>query len=83
MASVTVDDALYADVKNYLDITWEDEMTNRKVRNFITQGMFFVNDKLGVSGDFLNEGYPRTLLFEYVRYAGTKRWMYLRPITGA
>lgn len=69
MAGFTVNDALFADIKAYLDITWEDEVTNRKVKNFITQGMFFINDKLGEEGDFTNDGYPKTLLFEYVRYA--------------
>lgn len=69
MPRVKVDDALLTDVKAYLDITWEDDVTNRKIRNFITQGMFFINDKLGAEGDYLHDGFPRTLLFEYVRYA--------------
>ena len=66
---IKVDDALLTDAKAYLDITWEDDVTNRKIRNFITQGMFFINDKLGAEGDYLYDGFPRTLLFEYVRYA--------------
>lgn len=69
MVSIAVDYALFSDVKAYLDITWEDEVTNRKIRNFITQGMFFINDKLGAEGDYLHDGHPRTLLFEYARYA--------------
>ena len=69
MEGITIDDALFSDVKAYLDITWEDEVTDRKTRNFITQGMFFINDKLGTEGDYIRNGYPRTLLFEYVRYA--------------
>lgn len=69
MAGIEVSDALLADVKAYLDITWEDEVTNRKTRNNIAQGMFFINDKLGAEGDYLENGYPRTLLFEYARYA--------------
>ena len=69
MAGIEVNDALFLDIKTYLDITWNDEATDRKVRNFITQGMFFINDKLGTEGDYINEGHPRTLLFEYVRYA--------------
>lgn len=69
MAIITVDDVLFLDIMTYLDITWDDEATNRKVKNFIAQGMFFVNDKLGGEGDYIKEGYPRTLLFEYVRYA--------------
>lgn len=69
MTNVTVDYTLFADIKSCLNITWDDENTNRNVRNYVTQGMFFINDKLGEEGDYLNEGYPRTLLFEYVRYA--------------
>lgn len=69
MAAANVDAALLTDIKAYLDITWTDEATDKKVTNFIAQGMFFINDKLGSQGDFLVEGYPRTLLFEYVRYA--------------
>ena len=72
MAGIVIDDALFLDIKADLDITWEDEATNRKVKNYITQGMSFINDKLGAAGDYLNEGYPRTLLFEYVRYARDK-----------
>lgn len=69
MAGIAVEDALFLDIKTYLDITWDDTATNRKVKNFITQGMFFINDKLGAEGDYLTEGYPRTLLFDYCRYA--------------
>ena len=72
MAGIVIDDALFLDIKTELDITWEDDGTNRKVKNYITQGMFFINDKLGAAGDYLNEGYPRTLLFAYVRYARDK-----------
>lgn len=69
MAGIAIDDALFLDIKADLDITWEDEVTNRKVKNYITQGMSFINDKLGKPGDYSVDGYPRTLLFEYVRYA--------------
>lgn len=69
MTNVALDETLIADIKSYLDITWDNDLTNRKIRNFITQGMFFLDDKLGEKGDYLNDGYPRTLLFEYVRYA--------------
>lgn len=69
MAGITLDDALFTDILAYLDITWDDEVTNRKVKNFIRQGMFFINDKLGAEGDYISDGYPRMLLFDYVRYA--------------
>lgn len=69
MAGARLTDALFSDVKAYLNITWEDDVTNTKTRNIITQGMFFLDDKLGEPGNYANEGYPRMLLFEYVRYA--------------
>ena len=72
MAGIVIDDALFLDIKADLDITWEDAATDRKVKNYITQGMSFINDKLGKPGDYSAEGYPRTLLFEYVRYARDK-----------
>ena len=65
----TVDAALLADIKDYLEITWSDDVTDRNVTSLIRQGMFFINDKLGTVGDYLSDGYPRTLLYEYVRYA--------------
>ena len=61
--------ALLADIKNYLNITWEDEATDRKVANLTLQGMAYLTDKAGGEPDYFSPGYPRTLLFEYVRYA--------------
>lgn len=62
-------EALLSDVKNYLDITWNDESTDRKVRGIIAAGMVYVNKKLGEPADFESDGFPRTLLMEYARYA--------------
>lgn len=69
MAALTVSDALLADVNNYLDNTWKDEARDRKVRGFILSGMVYINDKLGKEADYESDGLPRTLLFEFVRYA--------------
>lgn len=62
-------DGLLADVKNYLDITWDDEATDAKVSGSIASGMAYLDGKLGEAGDYTQDGMPRTLLFEYVRYA--------------
>lgn len=59
---------LLEDVKNYLDITWPDGATDRKTQNFIRSGMAYLNEKLGEAADYTSDGFPRTLLFEYVRY---------------
>lgn len=62
-------DGLLANVKNYLDITWNDEATDRKVAGFITSGIRYLEGKAGNKLDFSLPGDARTLLFEYIRYA--------------
>lgn len=69
MAGVTISDALFTDIKAELGITWQDDVTERKVGNYIRSGMTYLNGKLGEPADYEADGYPRTLLFEYVRYA--------------
>lgn len=59
---------LLSDVKNWLDITWDDEATDTKVSGLIASGMAYLDGKLGVDGDYTKDGLPRTLLFEYCRY---------------
>lgn len=60
---------LLSDVRNVLNVTWLDEGTDLRLLNFIDAGVAYLNDKLGEAGDYSNPGYPRSLLFEYVRYA--------------
>lgn len=62
-------EGLLDDIKTYLDITWDDEQTNRRITGLIEDGMAYLDDKLGEVGDYQSPGYPRTLLKEYVRYA--------------
>ena len=62
-------EGLLTDVKNYLDITWDDEATDAKVAGLIASGMAYLDGKLGEAGDYMADGMPRTLLMEYVRYA--------------
>ena len=62
-------EGLLTDVKNYLDITWDDEATDAKVAGLIASGMAYLDGKLGEAGDYASDGMPRTLLMEYVRYA--------------
>lgn len=59
---------LLEEVKNYLDITWKNEATDNKIRSLIASGMIYINGKYGEEADFVADGNPRTLLFEYVRY---------------
>lgn len=60
---------LLEDIKNYLDITWDDEATNDKVSGLIASGIVCLNTKNGTEADYTADGAPRTLLFDYVRYA--------------
>ena len=69
MAVKQVSDALLADVNNYLDYTWKDEARDRKTRGLIRSGMVYLDGKLGEAADYEADGDPRTLLFEFVRYA--------------
>ena len=59
---------LLADVKNYLNITWEDKATDGKIRGLIASGSVYLDGKGGAAMDYETDGEPRTLLFEYVRY---------------
>lgn len=62
-------EGLLSDVKNYLNITWDDEATDAKVSGFIASGMVYLNGKYGEEADYTADGMPRTLLMEYVRHA--------------
>mgnify|MGYP003283820956 CR=1 FL=1 len=64
-----VPNELLNDVKNSLNITWDDEPTDAKIRGFIAAGTVFLNKKGGTEFDYEADGLPRTLLMEYVRYA--------------
>ena len=69
MAVKQVSEALLTDVNNYLDNTWKDDTRDVKILGFIRSGMVYLNGKLGEEADYESDGDPRTLLFEYVRYA--------------
>ena len=62
-------EGLLSDVKNYLNITWDDDATDKKVSGLIASGMIYLNTKYGEDADYTADGMPRTLLMEYVRYA--------------
>lgn len=56
-------------IKLDLGITWQDEATEAKLRRLIAAGMIYLNKKLGEEADYEEDGDPRNLLFEYVRYS--------------
>lgn len=61
--------ALLTAVKTYLQITWTDTETDNRLTLLIQAGKAYLDSKLGTAGDYTVPGFPRTLLFEYVRYA--------------
>ena len=61
--------ALLTAVKTYLQITWTDTDTDNRLTLLIQAGQAYLDSKLGETGDYTVPGYPRTLLFEFVRYA--------------
>lgn len=61
--------ALLADIKNYLNITWEDPATDQKITGLIEDGIVYLDLKRGAPADYTVPGLPRTLLKDYVRYA--------------
>lgn len=69
MTRKTVPAALLADVKNYLNITWDDEATDAKINGLIASAAAYLDSKLGGQPDYEADGMPRTLLMDYVRYA--------------
>lgn len=64
-----VGDLMLSEVKQRLDITWEDPATDAKVKTIIEDGAAYLADKLGKEVDFSEPGDARTLLFEYCRYS--------------
>ena len=60
---------LLADVKNYLDITWDDADTDKKLAGIIARGMSYLSRAAGAALDYTEEDAPRALLMDYCRYA--------------
>jgi hypothetical protein len=61
--------ALISAVKDYLNITWDDEATDRKISGLTASGIAYIDLKYGSDADYNADGLPRQLLMEYVRYA--------------
>lgn len=59
---------LLEDVRNYLDITWEDPEGDIKLSGIIKRGMKYIDSAAGEEMDYTVEDKPRELLFDYCRY---------------
>lgn len=56
-------------VKAYLQISWTDGATDRRIGGLILQGMQYLDQRSGAALDFEVTSSAQTLLMEYVRYA--------------
>lgn len=59
---------LLEDVKNYLDITWDDEATEKKLTGIIERGMKYIDNVAGGKMDYSKEDKAKELLLDYCRY---------------
>ena len=60
---------LLEDVKNHLNITWDDDATDSKIRGLIAAATAYLDGKGGTVLDYDADGLPRMLMMEFVRYA--------------
>lgn len=72
MSVIDVSEALLDEVKNFLDITWDDEAADTKLTGQIRRGIAYITSKTGVdTSAFEGEGVDyraQELLFNYVLY---------------
>ncbi len=62
------DKKLLSDIKNYLDITWDDTLGDQKYMGMVQRGMAAIEGRIGEC-NFYEETQERALLFDYVMYA--------------
>ena len=66
------DSQLLIDIKDYLNITWEDERNDKNLIGIMKRGMKRLQNIAGVSFiDFNEEGSAKELLLDYCRYANS------------
>ena len=64
-----VNDDLLKEVKDYLKITWNDEVTNSNITKFILQGIETINGLVGVDIDYDKDLESRSLLKDARHYS--------------
>lgn len=72
MSAITVSEELLSEAKNYLDITWTDEESDKKLKGQIRRGIAYITAKTGVNasafcGDAVDDR-AQALLFNYLLY---------------
>lgn len=64
-----MDEILLEEIKLYLGITWQDLVTDQRIKILTENGMAYLDLKRGEPADYHAPGLPRSLLMDYVRYA--------------
>lgn len=59
---------LLADVRDYLQITWADEATDRRLTDMIQASAVYLDTVTASENDYTSPGNMQTLLLERVRY---------------
>ena len=59
------DKKLLNDIKNYLDITWDDNLGDQKYMGMVQRGMAAIKGRIGEC-NFYEETQERALLFDYM-----------------
>ncbi len=64
-----VDMELFDSLKAYLNIAYEDELSDQALVGMVKRGKAMLDDYAGAKQDYEKEGLPKQLLFDYCRYA--------------
>lgn len=64
-----MDNILLQELKDNLNITWDEEETNRKLERIIKDAKAILNFKLGATIDYSTEGQEHNLFLNYCMYA--------------
>lgn len=62
-------DSLLQELKDKLNITWDEEETNRKLNSILIDAEIILNYKLGATIDYYEEGPEHNLFLNYCMYA--------------
>ena len=60
---------LLTEIKNYLKITWDDEITDSNIQKSIDEGKYRLQKLIGYEIDFDKDLDSRSLLKDYCRYS--------------
>jgi hypothetical protein len=70
---MAVNEALLADAKNYLDITYTDTAVDSKLTAILLRGQAYLDGIAEGKLDYDSEGIPKEMLFEYARYVRSEK----------